>query len=57
MAARLRDGGWAGITWPKEFGGRGATIVEQLIFNEECARVNAPTSINLAVALGWSGRR
>ncbi|HXQ23619.1 MAG TPA: acyl-CoA dehydrogenase family protein, partial [Candidatus Acidoferrales bacterium] len=28
---RLYDGGWAGITWPKEYGGRGAGIVEQLI--------------------------
>jgi alkylation response protein AidB-like acyl-CoA dehydrogenase len=52
---KLRDGGWAGITWPKDFGGRGATIVEQLIFNEECARVNAPNSINLSVALGLVG--
>jgi len=51
----LYDGGWAGITWPKEHGGRGATLVEQLIFNEECARVRAPDSINLAVALGLVG--
>jgi alkylation response protein AidB-like acyl-CoA dehydrogenase len=53
--ATLQAGGWAGITWPKQFGGRGATIVEQLIFNEECARVRAPDSINLAVALGLVG--
>jgi len=53
--ATLHRGGWAGITWPREFGGRGATIVEQLIFNEECAAANAPDSINLAVALGLVG--
>jgi len=53
--ARLFEGGWAGITWPREYGGRGATILEQLIFNEECARVRAPDSINLAVALGLVG--
>lgn len=52
---RLYEGGWAGITWPKECGGRGLGIVEQLIFNEECARVRAPDSINLAVAMGLVG--
>ena len=53
--ATLYRGGWAGITWPREYGGRGATLVEQLIFNEECAAANAPDSINLAVALGLVG--
>src|SRR5262245_23698349 len=53
--ATLYRGGWAGITWPKEYGGRGATLVEQLIFNEECAAANAPDSINLSVALGLVG--
>lgn len=53
--ATLYQGGWAGITWPRACGGRGATLVEQLIFNEECAAANAPDSINLAVALGLVG--
>jgi alkylation response protein AidB-like acyl-CoA dehydrogenase len=53
--ATLYRGGWAGITWPQAYGGRGATLVEQLIFNEECAAANAPDSINLAVALGLVG--
>ncbi len=51
----LYDGGWAGITWPRTHGGRGASIVEQLIFSEECAAAGAPDSINLAVALGLAG--
>jgi alkylation response protein AidB-like acyl-CoA dehydrogenase len=51
----LHDGGWAGITWPKAVGGRGLGIVQQLVFNEEVARVRAPDSINLAVALGLVG--
>jgi len=51
----LYDAGWAGITWPQAHGGRGATIVEQLIFGEECAAAGAPDSINLAVALGLTG--
>lgn len=41
----LYDGGWAGISWPKEFGGRGATLMEQAIFQEELARANAPQLI------------
>ncbi|MCA1617723.1 MAG: acyl-CoA dehydrogenase [Acidobacteria bacterium] len=39
---KLYDGGWAGISWPKEFGGRGARLMEQAIFQEELARANAP---------------
>jgi alkylation response protein AidB-like acyl-CoA dehydrogenase len=39
---RLYDGGWAGVSWPKEYGGRGASLMEQAIFQEELARVNAP---------------
>src|SRR6516225_1229854 len=53
--ASLYRGGWAGITWPRQYGGRGASLVEQLIFNEECAAANAPDSINLSVALGLVG--
>ncbi|HEX8494968.1 MAG TPA: acyl-CoA dehydrogenase [Pyrinomonadaceae bacterium] len=41
----LYEGGWAGISWPKAFGGRGATLVEQAIFQEEMARANAPQLI------------
>jgi alkylation response protein AidB-like acyl-CoA dehydrogenase len=32
---RLHEGGWAGITWPKEYGGRGGRPIEQVIFNQE----------------------
>ena len=38
----LFDAGYAGINWPKEFGGRGATPTEHLIFLEETERVGAP---------------
>jgi alkylation response protein AidB-like acyl-CoA dehydrogenase len=31
----LYDNGWAGITWPKEFGGRGGTGMQQAIYSEE----------------------
>ncbi len=38
----LAEGGWLGLTWPPEYGGRGLTPVEQAIFIEEMARANAP---------------
>ena len=45
-------GGWAGISWPAEFGGRGASLMEQVIFNEEMARAAAPPPANtLGLAL------
>ncbi len=42
---QLFAGGWAGISWPKQFGGRGASLMEQAIFQEELARGNAPPLI------------
>ncbi len=39
---KLFDGGYAGIAWPKEFGGRGATFIEQALFQEELAQADAP---------------
>jgi alkylation response protein AidB-like acyl-CoA dehydrogenase len=42
---RLFEGGWAGISWPKAFGGRGASLMEQAIFQEELARAGAPQLI------------
>jgi alkylation response protein AidB-like acyl-CoA dehydrogenase len=39
---KLYDGGWAGVSWPKEYGGRGASFIEQAIFQEEMALADAP---------------
>jgi alkylation response protein AidB-like acyl-CoA dehydrogenase len=44
---KLADAGWAGISWPKEYGGRGATLIEQAIFNEEIVRAKAPQVANV----------
>src|SRR5829696_330907 len=44
---KLADAGWAGISWPKEYGGRGATLIEQAIFNEETVRAKAPQVANV----------
>jgi alkylation response protein AidB-like acyl-CoA dehydrogenase len=50
---RLNEDGWAGVAWPKEYGGRGSTLVEQAIFNEELARTRAPSVANvLGIAMG-----
>ncbi len=38
----LHDAGYAGIHWPSEFGGRGSTPTEHLIFLEETERAGAP---------------
>jgi acyl-CoA dehydrogenase len=37
----LYDSGWAGLTWPAKFGGRGLTPAHQIVFNQELARYDA----------------
>ena len=39
----LVAGGWLCLGWPREYGGRGASVDEQLIFQLECARANPPS--------------
>jgi alkylation response protein AidB-like acyl-CoA dehydrogenase len=39
----LFDHGWAGITWPKEYGGRGGTPAESIIFNQEASQFDVTT--------------
>ena len=39
---KLFESGYAGINWPREYGGRDATLIEQLIYFEEIAKANAP---------------
>src|SRR6476469_1740192 len=50
---KMHAAGWAGISWPKEYGGRGATMIEQAIFVGEAARLEAPSPANvLGLAMG-----
>jgi alkylation response protein AidB-like acyl-CoA dehydrogenase len=42
----MHAGGWVGIHWPREYGGRGASLLEQLVYAEEMGRANAPAPIN-----------
>ena len=44
---KLHEAGYAGFSWPKEYGGRGATLVEQALFGEEMARAKAPSPANV----------
>ncbi|QWF76943.1 acyl-CoA dehydrogenase family protein [Amycolatopsis sp. CA-230715] len=43
---RLAEGGWNGIGWPVEHGGRGASLARQVIFHEEYARSRAPARVS-----------
>jgi alkylation response protein AidB-like acyl-CoA dehydrogenase len=39
---KLHQAGWVGIDWPKEYGGRGATILQTIVYYQELARAKAP---------------
>jgi alkylation response protein AidB-like acyl-CoA dehydrogenase len=43
----LAEAGWTCLGWPVEYGGRGATMTEQVIFNEEYARAGAPGRVSV----------
>jgi alkylation response protein AidB-like acyl-CoA dehydrogenase len=45
--AKMADAGWAAVSWPKEYGGRGATVLEQLVYAEETTRARAPVPLNV----------
>ncbi|WOV84875.1 acyl-CoA dehydrogenase family protein [Sporosarcina jeotgali] len=42
----LYEGGWAAISWPKEYGGRDATLMEEIIYHQEMVRVKSPPLVN-----------
>ncbi|MBV8162116.1 MAG: acyl-CoA dehydrogenase family protein, partial [Acidimicrobiia bacterium] len=43
---RLNEGGWAAINWPRQWGGREATIMQNVIYSEEMARAKTPGIFN-----------
>ena len=45
--ATMADAGWAAVSWPPEYGGRGATVLEQLVYTEETTRARAPMPLNV----------
>ncbi|MBV8360711.1 MAG: acyl-CoA dehydrogenase family protein, partial [Deltaproteobacteria bacterium] len=49
---KLHSGGWIGIAWPREYGGRDADVMQAVVFHEELARFNAQVPyIGAGVAL------
>ena len=52
---RMFEGGWAGVSWPREYGGRGASLMEQVIWYEEYARAGAPEVTTTFVGLNHAG--
>jgi alkylation response protein AidB-like acyl-CoA dehydrogenase len=50
----LYEAGYAGLTWPKEYGGGGAPYTFQAIFLEEMARAEAPPHVGV-IGLGMAG--
>jgi alkylation response protein AidB-like acyl-CoA dehydrogenase len=49
------DGGWAGISWPAEFGGRGLSTIQQMLWYEEYARAEAPWIGSCFVGINHGG--
>jgi alkylation response protein AidB-like acyl-CoA dehydrogenase len=45
--ATMADAGWAAVSWPQEYGGRGATVLEQLVYAEETTRARVPMPLNV----------
>ena len=52
---KLFEGGWAGLDWPREYGGRGASPIESVIFGEEYARAGGPDLIQISVGTSLVG--
>ncbi|MCW2829317.1 MAG: putative acyl-CoA dehydrogenase, partial [Aeromicrobium sp.] len=49
------EAGWAGVSWPEEFGGRGSSLIEQLIWFEEWGRAGLPSIDACFVGLAHAG--
>jgi len=50
----LFEAGFIGLTWPKEYGGRGLTFMEELILQQEMAVAKAPPILNV-LGVGMAG--
>lgn len=52
---KVREKRWVGFSWPREVGGGGGSIMEQVILKEEMARRRAPSLGNCFMGLAWVG--
>ena len=53
--SQLAQAGFAGLHWPREYGGRGASLMEQVIFQSELAEFNAPPLMLNFVGVNLAG--
>lgn len=53
--AKVRAKGWVGFSWPKEVGGGGGSIMEQVILKDEMAKRRAPSLGSCFMGLAWVG--
>jgi acyl-CoA dehydrogenase len=51
---RLANAGWAGLTWPEAYGGRGLTPIHQIAWSQEAARFELPVEI-FGIGIGMAG--
>ena len=52
---KVREKRWVGFSWPKEVGGGGGTIAEQVILKEEMSKAKAPALGSCFMGLAWVG--
>lgn len=52
---KVREKRWVGFSWPREYGGGGATLMQQVILKEEMTRANAPPLGTCMMGLQWVG--
>ena len=52
---KVREKRWVGFSWPKEVGGGGGSVMEQVILKEEMARQKAPSLGTCFMGLAWVG--
>jgi alkylation response protein AidB-like acyl-CoA dehydrogenase len=52
---KVREKRWVGFSWPKEVGGGGGTVMEQVILKEEMAKRKAPPLGTCMMGLAWVG--
>ena len=45
--AQMADAGWSAVSWPTAYGGRGASVLEQLVYAEETTRARVPNPLNI----------
>lgn len=45
--ATIADAGWGAVAWPTDYGGRGASVLEQLVYAEETTRARVPNPLNI----------